>query len=141
MTCNLKKNVVCSKAGSKNFPAAPFFEYFFTRYELRRCMCAHVQNPFWKVCGICVRAAHFARFLHTFWDKIARKCYILEYPSLFWNIFSCFARCARATQKKGRNSHSAFLQLAAEKKYSKNGAAENFFGPSYFVTALGEFAS
>ena len=29
-----------------------------------------------------------------------------------------------------------FLQLAAEKKYSKNGAAGNFFGPSYFVTAL-----
>jgi hypothetical protein len=29
-----------------------------------------------------------------------------------------------------------FLQLAAEKKYSKNGAAGNFFGSSYFVTAL-----
>ena len=29
-----------------------------------------------------------------------------------------------------------FLQLAAEKKCSKNGAAGNFFGPSYFVTAL-----
>ena len=32
---------------------------------------------------------------------------------------------------------NTFLQLAAEKKYSKNGAAGNFFGPSYFVTALG----
>ena len=31
---------------------------------------------------------------------------------------------------------NTFLQLAAEKKYSKNGAAVNFFGPSYFVTAL-----
>jgi hypothetical protein len=31
---------------------------------------------------------------------------------------------------------NTFLQLAAEKKYSKNGAAGNFFGPSYFVTAL-----
>ena len=31
---------------------------------------------------------------------------------------------------------NTFLQLAAEKKYSKNGAARNFFGPSYFVTAL-----
>ena len=31
---------------------------------------------------------------------------------------------------------NTFLQLAAEKKYSKNGATENFFGPSYFVTAL-----
>ena len=31
---------------------------------------------------------------------------------------------------------TTFLQLAAEKKYSKNGAAGNFFGPSYFVTAL-----
>ena len=29
-----------------------------------------------------------------------------------------------------------FLQLAAEKKYSQNGAAEIFFGPSYSVTAL-----
>jgi hypothetical protein len=31
---------------------------------------------------------------------------------------------------------NTFLQLAAEKKYSKNGAAGKFFGPSYFVTAL-----
>ena len=31
---------------------------------------------------------------------------------------------------------NTFLQLAAEKKYSKNSAAGNFFGPSYFVTAL-----
>ena len=31
---------------------------------------------------------------------------------------------------------NTFLQLAAEKKYSKNGAAGNYFGPSYFVTAL-----
>jgi hypothetical protein len=29
-----------------------------------------------------------------------------------------------------------FLQLAAEKKDSKNGAARKSFGPSYFVTAL-----
>jgi hypothetical protein len=29
-----------------------------------------------------------------------------------------------------------FLQLAAEKKYSKDGAAGNFFSPSYSVTAL-----
>ena len=31
---------------------------------------------------------------------------------------------------------NTFLQLAAEKKYSKNCAAGNFFSPSYFVTAL-----
>ena len=31
---------------------------------------------------------------------------------------------------------NTFLQQAAEKKYSKYGAAGNFFGPSYFVTAL-----
>jgi hypothetical protein len=31
---------------------------------------------------------------------------------------------------------NTFLQMAIEKKYSKNGAAGNFFGPSYFVTAL-----
>ena len=46
--------------------------------------------------------------------------------------------------KKGQNFFqlhrflNTFLQLAAEKKYSKNGAAGNFFGPSYFVTALDE---
>ena len=32
---------------------------------------------------------------------------------------------------------NTFLQLAAEKKYSKNGAAGNFLGPSYIVLALG----
>ena len=29
------------------------------------------------------------------------------------------------------------VQLAAEKKDSKNDAARNFFGPSYFVTTVG----
>ena len=45
--------------------------------------------------------------------------------------------------KLGQNKKSqlhrflnTFLQLVAEKKYSKNGAAGNFFSPSYFVTAL-----
>ena len=33
---------------------------------------------------------------------------------------------------------NTFLQLAAEKKYSKKGAAVNFFRPFYFVTALEE---
>ena len=32
-----------------------------------------------------------------------------------------------------------FLQLAAEKKYSINGASGKFFGPSYFVTTLEHF--
>ena len=31
---------------------------------------------------------------------------------------------------------NTFLQLAAEKKYSKHGAAGKFLGPSHFVTAL-----
>ena len=31
-----------------------------------------------------------------------------------------------------------FSQLPAVKKYSKNGAAGKFFGPPYFVTALGQ---
>ena len=31
---------------------------------------------------------------------------------------------------------NTFLQLAAEKKYSKNGATGKFFGPSYFMMAL-----
>ena len=51
--------------------------------------------------------------------------------------------CLKSGQnKKGQNFFqlhrflNTFLQLAAEKKYSKNGAAGNFFGPSYFVTAL-----
>ena len=34
---------------------------------------------------------------------------------------------------------NTFLQLAAEKKYSKNSAAGKLFGPSYFVTALAGF--
>ena len=34
---------------------------------------------------------------------------------------------------------NTFLQLAAEKKYSKNGAAVYLFSPSYFVTALSNF--
>ena len=44
--------------------------------------------------------------------------------------------------RKGRKNFmlhhfsNPFLLLAAEKKDSKNGAARNFFGPSYFVTAL-----
>ena len=36
---------------------------------------------------------------------------------------------------------NTILQLAAEKKYSKNGAAGDIFGPSYFVTALGEYVN
>jgi hypothetical protein len=31
---------------------------------------------------------------------------------------------------------NTFSQLPAEKKYSKNGAAGKFFGPSYFDPAL-----
>ena len=43
--------------------------------------------------------------------------------------------------KKGQKILAApffeyFLQLAAEKKYSKNGAAGIFFGPFYFVMTL-----
>ena len=50
------------------------------------CAHAHVRNPFLKVCGMCVHEAlfwacdvrlHFCTLLHTFWDKIARKCYFL----------------------------------------------------------------
>ena len=40
--------------------------------------------------------------------------------------------------KKGQTApfFKSFLQLAAKKKDSKNGAARKFVGPSYFVTAL-----
>ena len=30
------------------------------------------------------------RTLHTSWDKIAGKRYILEHPFLLWNILFCF---------------------------------------------------
>ena len=48
---------------------------------------------------------------------------------------------ARSKQEGPKKSPAApffeyFLQLAAEKKYSKNGVAGNFFGPSYSMTAL-----
>ena len=55
-----------------------------------------------------------------------------------WKI----SRLKPGQNKKGQNIFqlhrflNAFLQMAAEKKYSKNGAAGNFYGPSYFVTAL-----
>ena len=47
--------------------------------------------------------------------------------------------------KKGRKNFqlhcflNTFSQLPAVKKYSKNGAAGNFFDPSYSVTALEQF--
>ena len=44
----------------------------------------------------------------------------------------------KASQNKKDRFLNTFLQMAAEKKYSKNGAAGIFFGPSYFVTALDE---
>ena len=49
--------------------------------------------------------------------------------------------------KKGRKFFqlhrflNPFLQLAAEKKDSKNGAARNFFGPSYFDPTLKSFGT
>ena len=65
------------------------------RYELRRC----VRNPFWKVCGMCVRAAHFracdvrsyfCTFFGTKLPENATFCLktILECPILFRT--SCF---------------------------------------------------
>ena len=56
-------------------------------------------KAFWNMHAMCMRAArfwacdvrlHFCTFLHTFWDKIARKCYVFEHPFLLWNILSCF---------------------------------------------------
>ena len=64
------------------------------------CMC--VRNPFWKVCGMCVRAAlfwtcdvrsHFAHFCTLFRTKLPEMLRFrttLEHLFLFWIIFSCF---------------------------------------------------
>ena len=55
-----------------------------------------------------------------------------------WKI----SRLKPGQNKKGQKNFllhrflNTFLQLAAGKMYSKNGAAGIFFGPSYFVTAL-----
>ena len=81
------------------------------RYELPRCIAyvqcavAHVR-VFWKVCGICVRAAlfwacdvrsHFCTLLHIFWGQNCQKTLhfrtpfpALERPFLFWIILFCF---------------------------------------------------
>ena len=43
--------------------------------------------------GVRCAIALFHTFAHVrtfFWDKIVRKCYILEHPSLLWNVLSCF---------------------------------------------------
>ena len=50
--------------------------------------------------------------------------------------------CKAGSNKKGQKNFqlqrflNPFLQLAAEKRDSKNGAAIKFFGPSYFFMAL-----
>ena len=43
-----------------------------------------------RACGPFLGVRCAIALLRTFWDKIARKCYILEHPLLLWNIFSCF---------------------------------------------------
>ena len=57
--------------------------------------------------------------------------------------FATFLRSLKPSQnKKGRKNFqlhrffNTFSQLPAVKKYSKNGAAGKFFGPSYFDPAL-----
>ena len=71
--------------------------YVYPRYELRRC----VRNPFWKVCGMCVRLIFrhamchctFAHFLEQNRQKmllVVLKKTISECPIPFQNILSCF---------------------------------------------------
>ena len=60
----------------------------------------------------------------------------------YFTVWTCLSMLKPGQNRKVQNFFqlhrflNTFLQLAAEKKYSKNGAAGNFFGPSYFVTAL-----
>ena len=83
----------------------------------------------------------------SFW--IDRGCFCqgqcplaLASPSKKTGVMDTVNTVKPGQNKKGQNFFqlhrflNTFLQLAAEKKYSKNGAAGNFFGPSYFVTAL-----
>ena len=57
---------------------------------------------------------------------------------LSWTMSSVGCLLKPSQNKKGRKHHflKFFLQLVAEKKDSKTGAARKYFGPSYFVTAL-----
>ena len=43
-----------------------------------------------RACGPFLGVRCAIALLHTFWDKIARKCYVLEHPFLLWNFLSCF---------------------------------------------------
>ena len=68
------------------------------RHELRRC----VRNPFWKVCGMCARAAlfwacdvrsHFCTLFGTNLPENATFCLekmFLEHLFLLWNVLFCF---------------------------------------------------
>ena len=78
--------------------------------DVRSHMCVCVQNPFWKVCGMCVRAAlfgacdvrsHFCTLFETKLSENATFCFknhsrtrmsypVLEHPFLLWNVLSCF---------------------------------------------------
>ena len=82
----------------------------FPRYELRRCVRTRTRAKCGRTCacaceihsGKCAGCAcmrpFYGRamcdctlyFLHTFWDKIARKCYVFEHLFLLWNILSGF---------------------------------------------------
>ena len=83
--------------------------------------------------------SRIANECHRFWDFQRTYCKVfLTVVSLVidYNVLK------PGQNKKGQKIFqlhrflNTFLQLTAKKKYSKNGAAGNFFGPSYFVTVL-----
>ena len=41
-------------------------------------------------CGPFLGVRCATALLHTFGDKIVRKCYVLEHPFLLWNVLSYF---------------------------------------------------
>ena len=118
-----------------------------------------IQHNFYPPCQVQVPIKITKKTLFTHYtliDIIYLKWIYVKYVTLekkvvqWINIFkrkqsllTRFYRLLKPGQnKKGQKNFqlhrflNTFLLLAAEKKYSKNGAAGNFFGPSYFVTAL-----
>ena len=107
---NIMRKVSCSQITTTDFS-----KVWVAKVRARTHMCdvrSHVcvRNPFWKVCGMCVRAAlfltcdvrpHFCTLFGTKLPENATFCLknysrtrmsypVLEHLFLLWNILSCF---------------------------------------------------
>ena len=85
----------------------------------------------------------------TLWNYATKNCYgqskrwmcnlrLIETTKLYCKCYSIKPSQNKKGQKNFQLHHflNTFSQLPAVKKYSKNGAAGKFFGPSYFDPAL-----